>query len=114
MRGWAFGVLRLSLVDFYEMRVGVFWEAWGAYNKEKFADRKHVGELIRGATIRLFNIQLPRKNQIKSPSDFWQMPWDDDEKSNDEIVKALNSLSDEDRAMKARELLDRIGWNKNG
>lgn len=92
------------------MRVGEFWEAWKAYNDEKNADRRHTGELARGIAIRLFNIQLRKKDQIKEPAKFWRMPWDESNTENDRIVRELNALTDEERGQKAIELLNKIGW----
>lgn len=110
VRGWAFGLLHLSRADFYEMRPGEFWEAWGAYLSEKNADRKHAGELARGIALRLFNIQLRKGDQIKDPSRFWRMPWDEDQDENERIVNELNALTDEERGQKAMELLRKVGW----
>lgn len=59
------------------MPVGEFWEAMRAYGIKEEANAKHLGELARGAALRLFNVQLRRKDQIKDPSKFWPMPWDD-------------------------------------
>jgi len=77
MRGWAFGLLGIPRAEFYMMPVGEFWEAMRAYGIKEEANAKHLGELARGAALRLFNVQLRRKDQIKDPSKFWPMPWDD-------------------------------------
>jgi len=93
------------------MRIGEFWEALKAYRDEKDADRRHMGELIRGAALRLFNLQLKKGSQILDPSKFWPMPWDeapDDE--NERIIEQLDNLSDEQRMEKAMDLLERIGY----
>ncbi len=65
--------------EFYEMPVGEFLEALAAYRRKEAAERRHAGELARGAALRLFNIQLRRKDQIRRPSEFWPMPWDDED-----------------------------------
>ena len=97
--------------DFYEMRVGEFWEAMKAYHDGKEGDRMHTGELARGAALRLFNIQLKRGSQIKDPRDFWPMPWDEDKDAKERaILKDLDSLTTEERNAKAAALLNRIGW----
>lgn len=62
--------------EFYDMPVGEFWEAMRAYWKKAEADARHLGELARGAALRVFNVQLRRKDQIRDPADFWPMPWD--------------------------------------
>ena len=99
----------MTLPDFYAMPVGVFWEALGAHYKEVEAERRHIGELVRGAALRLFNINLKRKDQIQDPRKFWAMPWDEPT-GEDEQVKALDKMTDEQRAASARSLLQKIGW----
>lgn len=95
--------------DFYAMPVGEFWEALGAHQREVEAERRHVGELVRGAALRLFNINLKRTDQIRDPRKFWAMPWDDPSEE-DEQVEALEKMTDEQRAASARSLLQKIGW----
>ena len=63
--------------EFYEMRPGEFLEALAAHNEEVIANRRHMGELIRGATLRLFNIQVAQKSRMRDPAKFWPMPWDE-------------------------------------
>ena len=105
-------MLGLSRADFYEMRVGEFWEAMKAFREEKDSDRIHAGELARGAAIRLFNIQLKRSCRIKDPHEFWPMPWDDNtrEEKEREIIEKLQNLAQDERDAQASSLLDRIGW----
>ena len=109
IRGIALGVLGMTLPDFYAMPVGIFWEALGAHYKEVEAERRHIGELVRGAALRLFNINLKRTDQIRDPRKFWAMPWDDSSEE-DEQVEALEKMTDEQRAASARSLLQKIGW----
>lgn len=110
IRGLALGVLKMTRSDFYDMPVGEFWEALEAHYKEVEAERRHVGELVRGATLRLYNINLRKVDQIKDPRKFWKMPWDDP--IEEEIVgKRLEEMSDEQRSESARSLLAKIGWN---
>ena len=52
------------------MPVGEFWEAVRAYGRREEANARHLGELTRGAALRLFNVQ------IRDPAEFWPMPWD--------------------------------------
>jgi hypothetical protein len=104
-------LLHLSPDEFYGMRVGEFWEALKAYREEKDADRRHMGELIRGAALRLFNLQLKKGSQILDPAKFWPMPWDEERVGDDErIVQELDKLSDEQRTEKALELLTKVGF----
>ena len=90
------------------MRPDEFWEAMDAHNREKEADRRHMGELVRGAALRLFNLQLAAKDRISDPSKFWRMPWD--EAKIDEGLEYLQSLTQDERAEEAREFINRIGW----
>ena len=113
IRGLALGVLKIRRSDFYDMPVGEFWEAVEAHYKEVEAERRHVGEPVRGAALRLFNINLKKSDQIRDPRKFWPMPWDETEEA-DEAIKEFNSMSDEQRTASAKELLKRIGWDNNG
>lgn len=95
------------------MRMGEFWEAIDAYWEEKAADRRHIGELVRGAALRLFNIQLKRKDQITNPAKFWRMPWDEDQVAAEaEEIKRLNALSDEERQEEINKFYQRIGLQR--
>ena len=111
IRGLALGVLRMRRSDFYDMPVGEFWEALEAHYKEVEADRRHVGELVRGAALRLFNINLKKGDQIKDPRKFWPMPWDDQVTEADEVARELDAMTDEQRSASAMALLKKIGWD---
>ena len=100
MRGWAFGLLRLSRQDFYDMTQGEFWEAMAAYRREKTSDRRHTGELARGLGLRIVNIFIEKK--IKKAEDFWSMPWDNTDTAED-IAADLNTMSREERLALARK-----------
>ena len=89
------------------MRPGIFWEAIVAWQADKEADRRHVAEVIRGVGVRLFNIQLRPKDQIKDIRKFLPLPWDDDEPNNEEAER-LAALSKEEQAKEAKAFLDRI------
>lgn len=89
------------------MPVGEFWEAVRAYGRKEEANARHLGELARGAALRLFNVQLRRKDQIRDPADFWPMPWD--------VVKVSKTqkLSTEQKERSIGRLLDIVkkqGW----
>jgi hypothetical protein len=90
------------------MRPGEFWEAMDAHSKEKEADRRHAGELARGASLRIFNALVTAKSRIADPAEFWRMPWD--EAKIDEGLEYLQSLTQDERAEEAREFINRIGW----
>lgn len=103
----------MSRADFYDMTPGEFWEAMAAHQKEVESERRHQGELARGAALRLFNIQLRSKDQIKDPRDFWPMPWDEEKdknKENQKELERLESLSDTERHQTAQAFLQKIGW----
>ncbi len=109
MRGWAFGLLHLSRDDFYTMRPGEFWEAMSAFREDEEHGRMHIGELVRGAALRLFNLQLRRQDRIADPRKFWRMPWDEDPASEEqEEIQRLDSLSDEERAVEVQKFLSKI------
>lgn len=92
--------------EFHDMPVGEFWEAVRAYERREEANARHIGELARGAALRLFNVQLRRKDQIKDPAQFWPMPWDVKESKAPE-------MSPEQKERSIGRLLDVIkkrGW----
>lgn len=66
----------MTRAEFSDMPVGEFWEAVRAFGRREEANARHLGELARGAALRLFNIQLRKKDQIRDPAEFWPMPWD--------------------------------------
>jgi len=77
------------------MRPGEFWEALRAYNSKVSADRRHLGELVRGGTLRLWNLQVAKKSRITDPAKFWPMPWDELPDDTQEI-RRLTNLSEEE------------------
>ena len=89
------------------MRPGEFWEAMKVWQADKEADRRHVAEVIRGVGVRLFNIQLKAKDQIKDVRKFLPLPWDDKDHETGEIDR-LNNLSIADKAAEAQALLERL------
>ena len=91
------------------MRPGEFWEAMMAWQADKEADRRHVAEVIRGVGVRLFNIQLKAKDQIKDVRKFLPLPWDEDLEKDEELER-LNSLSQEERDAEALDFLKQINW----
>ena len=78
-----------------------------AWQADKEADRRHVAEVIRGVGVRLFNIQLKPKDQVKDIRKFFPLPWDDEEPNNEEAER-LASLSKEEQAAEAKAFLERI------
>lgn len=103
----------MSRRDFYEMRPGEFWEALRAHTEEKNTDRRHIGELVRGATLRLFNLQVDKRYRITDPRKFWAMPWDDAAaRKEEEEIKRLGSLSEAETAKEVRKFMERINNGK--
>lgn len=92
------------------MRPGEFWEAIVVWQADKEADRRHVAEVIRGVGVRLFNIQLKPKDQIKDVRDFLPLPWDTDEE--DKEVERLAHLTKEERDKEARAFMEKINFGK--
>lgn len=83
-----------------------FFEALEAYQDKSDADRRHIGELVRGATLRMFNLELKKDDRITDPRKFWMMPWDESpEDENAEAIRQLEALSSEERERQAREFL---------
>lgn len=101
--------MHLPLAEFYTMRLGEYWEAIDAHNKEKEADRRHMGELVRGAALRLFNIQVAPKSRISDPVKFWRMPWDEMTVADMEQER-FDSMTDEQLKESAQNFLKHIGW----
>ncbi len=109
MRGLAFGVLGMTRKEFYEMRPGEFLEALAAHNEEVTADRRHLGELVRGATLRLFNIQVAQKSRMRDPAKFWPMPWDESRvQSEQDEIRRLESLDEDAAKAEAEKFFSRL------
>ena len=106
VRGMAVGLLKLSLEEFYGMRPAELFEALWAYRQERDADRRHIGELVRGATARLININLEPCKQITDMLSFWPMPWDEPE-DDDEEESRLRGLSEDERAEEIKKFMER-------
>ena len=92
------------------MRPGIFWEAIVAWQADTEADRRHVAEVIRGVGVRLFNIQLRPKDQIKDVRQFLPLPWDETE--DDTEVERLAHLTKEERDEAARAFMGKINFGK--
>ena len=88
------------------MTAGEFWECWKAYQDEKLADRRHMGELARGVAARILNPFC--KGAIRDIERFWPMPWDTRVADDAETERILN-LSPEEKQLEARKFLERIG-----
>jgi hypothetical protein len=88
------------------MTVGEFWEAWKAYQDEKLADRRHMGELARGMAARILNPFC--KGAIREVDRFWPMPWDE-RAADDAETRRLEALPPEEKQLEARKFLERIG-----
>ena len=90
------------------MRPGEFWEALRAHEEEVTADRRHVGELIRGATLRLWNLQVSPKSRLTEARKFWPMPWDDDQDGEVREIKRLENLSEEETQKEIQKFFNRV------
>ena len=91
------------------MDADVFWAAIDWHQQQIDADRRHIGELVRGATLRMFNLQLKRTDRIKDPRKFWPMPWDDTEDEEQAETRRLQSLTDAERKDEVDKFFKRIG-----
>lgn len=103
----AIGLLGLSPEEFCRIRLGQLLEALTARQEEKMAERRHLGELVRGAALRLFNVQLDPSDRITDPAKFWEMPWDETKEA--DLEKEISGWSQEERDRRAKEFLQRIG-----
>lgn len=92
--------------DFYLLTVGEFYEAIAIYRAKEDAERRHIGELVRGAALRLWDTQVGRKDFISDPARFWRMPWDEAPESAEESIGAL---SDEEREESIGDMLELMG-----
>lgn len=90
------------------MVVGEFWEAMSVYQEEKDADRRHIGELVRGAAHLLWNIQVGEKNKIKDVATFWPMPWDTKTPG---AADRLAGMTKEERDAAARDFIRQLESN---
>ena len=88
------------------MRPAELFEALWAYRQERDADRRHIGELVRGATARLINLNLEPCKQITDLVSFWPMPWDEPEDDYEEENR-LRGLSEEERAEEIKKFMER-------
>lgn len=90
------------------MTVGEFAEAWKAYQDEKQADRRHMGELARGMAARILNPFC--KGSIKDVTKFWPMPWDETV-DDDAEMRRIEDLPMEKKQLEALAFLERINYN---
>lgn len=105
MKGWAIALLHLSLDDLGRLRLPDYWAALRSYQEQVNADRQHLGNLIRCATMMLINIQLKPGSRFKTAQDFWPMPWDAPKEDPDKAIKAM---SDEERNAMYNEFRRRL------
>lgn len=108
LRSWSIALLHISIGDFERMHLGDILDAMRIWQEDKMAERRHIGELVRGAALRLFNLQLKAKDRISDPVKFWRMPWDEDP---DEVEKEVAAWSQDERDNKAKEFLSRVNGN---
>lgn len=107
LKGWALAYLGLTPKQFGELRMPEFWSGIEAHVSEKEADRRHVGELVRGATLRLWNLQVKKQHRISDPAEFWRMPWDEQPTKSERSENVENS-SEEERNKMANDFIARL------
>ena len=90
------------------MRMGEFFEAMDAFRKEAEAGRIHVGNLVRGLCIRIWNLLVGKKERVRDERKFWPMPWDEPEDTPLDTARELAALTDEERQAKVNEFLSKI------
>lgn len=95
------------------MRPGEFWEALRAHGAEVNADRRHLGELVRGATLRLWNLQVGKQYRERSPEKFWPMPWDDAPDQEADEINRLAHLGEEERNREVEKFMNRLNHGSN-
>ena len=105
----------MSRADFYDFRLGEFFEAMRAYRQEAESGREHVGNLVRTQTFRIFRLFASKKDQarLKKEEQFWPMPWDErsGQAEKDEI-RRLESLDEEAAKREADKFLSRLNGSK--
>lgn len=97
------GHLNMSLKEFEEMEVGVFFLKLFYFNQLQAQKDRFQAELARMQTVQLINIQLSREDRITDPREFWPFPWEApvlEEVSEEEAQKRLENL----RELANREL----------
>ena len=102
----------MRLDDLDEMEEDVFWGAIRIQREEKDLDRRHIGELVRGAALRLFNLQVRKQDRIRDPRKFWPMPWDDSKEERAQAAaEQLQGMSRGERRGAQAESLERIEYD---
>ena len=96
----------MSRADFYDMRLGEFFEAMDAFRREQEAGRQHTGNLVRGLAIRVVNLFV--KAKYKSEQKFWPMPWDAADDAPGDVAEELAQMTDEERQAKVNEFLSKL------
>jgi len=108
IRAWAL-LLQIPQNELELLDEQVFWTAVKYRRDEKDADRRHIAELVRGGTLRIFNLLVQKKSRIDDPAKFWRMPWDKDQgEENNKVLQRLDKLSNEERHTEAMNFMKRI------
>ena len=96
------------------MRVGEFWEAIIEYRRNQSDDRRHIAELVRGCTMKLWNLQVEKRYRQEKPNKFWPLPWDeDDEMDEAREEERLASLTPEQQQEEVRKFLERTSHGRS-
>jgi len=77
-----------------------------AWNADRMAERKHIGEVVRAVGLQLFNIQLA-KGKTVSAHDFLPFPWDEEEQPND---GGLSQMTEEEKKASLKALMEKVNW----
>lgn len=63
---------------------------------------------MRGATLLLFNTQVRKSDRISDPAKFWWMPWDAEPADEEQEIRRLTHLTQEERDSEARKFIERL------
>lgn len=69
-------MIKLREQDFMEMRIGTYFTVQNYHSKHEEDQMRERAELVRMQTMMLLNIQLGPLYQIKTPNEFWPLPWE--------------------------------------
>jgi len=90
--GLGLALLGMTADEFFECRIGLFYNALNAYYREQMNRQRFTADMVRLQTLTLLNIQIKKSDRIKTPAELWSFPWDDEEeeKPSDEEIRRRN------------------------
>lgn len=56
--------------------VGDFLDAMAGYNEGEMDRVKAIGNIVRSATLALWNVQVIEEDRLSNPEDLWKYPWE--------------------------------------